>query len=268
MARNNYPGAKTEAGIVCALNCNAPCGGWVVLYDRNKGAQLGITEPISTTGRYILVHRPSQNCLWPFDDLKQAREFTRAAAKGEDATGGLLPRSTKPTKAEKAAAEFVTEVKCAAKATGARHATAEPPPTPQDGNQEPETGNREPTPDFHLEFKREMLSKFTPSIIVQKLDDLLNAMKPVSLQNLDSGERETVDVPDWMAREKGIRFVVEMNEGKAKERPDTKEPVKRSWEDMDKMLRNSPKARAFMRQHLNTLEAKQPDANSAAKTKA
>ena len=272
MARNNYPGLKKEQGIVAAHDCKAPCGGWVVLYDRKKGAALGIKLPIEETGRYILVHRPSNNCLWPFESLSQAREYTRAAAKGEDPTGGLLPRTTKPTKAEKAAAEFLIE-------GGAVNTLAPRGKTvpqerghscpPSEASPPPATT---PEPDFHLDFKRRMAEKFPAETIAQKLDDLLNATKPVALNNLDSGEKETVDVPDWMAREKGIRIVIEMNVGKAKERPDIKEPVKRSFADLQRMCQSSPKARAFLRQQLDQWEREAQlttttDAHGAAKAK-
>lgn len=245
MARNNYPGSKTEPGIVIAYNCSR--GGWVVLYDRKK-ADLGIRTPLNETGRYILVHRPSANSVWPFENLPQAKQWTRAAAKGEDPTGGLFPRTAPATKAEKAAAEFIGENDKSGAGTPAR--SDKPPPTTANASDEGITSTSPSPEDFHLEFKRRMAEKFTAEVIVQKLDDLLNATKPVSLQNLDSGERESIDTPDWMAREKGIRIVVEMNEGKAKERPDIKEPVKRSFADLKKMCQTSPKARTFLKQQL------------------
>jgi hypothetical protein len=265
MARNTYPGSKTEAGIVVAYNCNAPCGGWIVLYDRTKGAKLGLKGDIKETGKYILVHRPSNNCLFPFDKLTDAKEYARAAAKGED-HAGFLPRTTKPTRAEKEFADFKSK-------------PAKPEPTPKEEEQQEQPADSEeppaapkeaPPPDFHLEFRRRMLEAFPPTTIVDKLNDLLNANKPVALTNLDTGEKETVDVPDWMAREKGIRIVVELNEGKAKERPDTKEPVKRSWEDLSRMCKASPKARQFLRQQLEQWdqESKATDAIRTSKTQA
>ncbi len=264
MARHNYPGAKTEPGIVICYDCRAPCGGWVVLYDRQKGARLKIPEPVEETGRYILVHRPSNNCLWPFETLDQAKEFTRAASKGEDPTNGLLPRTTKPTKTERAAAALVDEIKTSAGDETDDEPENETAAAPKDPVENPF--------EFHLEFKRTMLERFPPSRIADKLDYLLNIKKPVALRNLDSGERETIDVDDGMTQLATVKAIMEMNEGKAKERPDVKAPVKRSWADLNKQLENSPKALDFMLQHCLSIKAKKakakPHAGSNARTEA
>lgn len=252
MARSNYPGSKSEAGVVAARNCNAPCGGWVVLYDRSKkGCLPKLTVPVDETGRYVLVHRPSGTPAWGFRGIEHARKYLGAAAKGEDALG-ILPRTVAvPAEAESLrSARGVTPENCGElSGSGGSLARARdrepllPVPVPVDGL------------NFHLEFKRKVHEAFKPDYIVEKIHQLMEATKVVSVTVIERNaegemtgepEKSFETVPDFYAIERGIRLAVEYCEGKPNPRPETKEPKKISFNELGRMLGRSPAARKAM----------------------
>lgn len=80
------------AGYVGSLKCKAPCGGHIVIYDR-EGSRVGRGDfEIDANDRYIVMHEPSSLHV-SAKSLPLAREIMKAAARGDD-VAGILPEAT------------------------------------------------------------------------------------------------------------------------------------------------------------------------------
>lgn len=247
MAATSYKGR--EPGRIAALDCKAPCKGWVVLYDRKiKGCLPGLPAALKETGRYILVHRPSGQWVGNLGTAKQARQFLHAAARGEDPLE-ILPKTLKKPKTGHGPPPQDDSLARARATSENAGITAD---SPADSPKQHE--------DFHLQFKTEVQSRLTPDRIVDIIEKMMTATRTFVVK-ISKTEEEVIEVPDWTAREKGVRLAAEYGEGKAKERPDTKQARRVSWDDIRVMCVQSPAARQAFRKLIADAEA----AASAAK---
>lgn len=75
------------AGYVCELKCKRPCGGHVVIYDRNNGA-----DWIDGDERWVVMHEPSSLHV-AVSSLTQARSLMKDAAAdtGRPAFADIIP---------------------------------------------------------------------------------------------------------------------------------------------------------------------------------
>jgi hypothetical protein len=93
-----------EKGFVSGFLTKAVCGGWVVIYDRQKGGPSEFARAVhvgvagydeETTGRFIVMHRPSGR--WAgYGTAVEAKRVQGALVKGLNSVGLLpLPESTR-----------------------------------------------------------------------------------------------------------------------------------------------------------------------------
>lgn len=253
MARHTYPHAKDEPGLIAALDCHAPCGGWVVLYDRKKGALKQIKNPVKETGRFILVHRPSGRWTGGFQSEAEARGIMRAAAKGED-PNDILPKTVAPAVSIPEQAPPAPASRAPAPARPSTDANIEhnPPPPPA----APEKL------DFHTAFKREVQTRLTPKIIVDTIESMLNAKKTIFIKDGD-GNSVPDEVPDWQAIRDGVKLAAEYGDGQPLKRPETKEQKKVTFDDIRVMCFQSPAARRSLRKLIDEEERRSLEAAKA-----
>jgi hypothetical protein len=74
-----------NAGYVASLKCKAPCGGHIVIYDRNKGFDC------DADGRWIVMHEPSRLHV-SVPSLTLARKTMKDAAAG-GGVADILPNA-------------------------------------------------------------------------------------------------------------------------------------------------------------------------------
>lgn len=226
-----------------ALRCKAKCKGWVVVIDRKKGVPDWLHLPPGIQCRWIVAHRP--NGAWAGADTRlEARELLRQTASGVDPEG-ILPKEIRKA-SDAGSPPSGSGSPPSGNLEGSRVRARKPPPSLAAQSLPPPA---DPTV-FHLEFKREMLTKFNAERISGLIEGLLTAERCVGVN--ENGE--AVMVPDWGARERGIRLVVEYNEGKATERPDVKESKKVNFDTLRANCLRSPAYRAALRSHLGRWE--------------
>ena len=106
-AKRSKPSAKCphagEKGYVSAHITKAACGGWIVIYDRQKGGPSEFARAVhvgvagydeETTGRFIVMHRPSGR--WAgYGTAMEAKRVQTALVKGVNSVG-LLPLPEAP----------------------------------------------------------------------------------------------------------------------------------------------------------------------------
>lgn len=75
------------AGYVCELKCKRACGGHVVVYDRERGA-----DWIDADERWVVMHEPSTLHV-AVSSLRHAREIMKDAATdtGRPAFADIIP---------------------------------------------------------------------------------------------------------------------------------------------------------------------------------
>lgn len=255
MPSKEYAG-KDEPGYVSSMQVRPPIGGYVVCYDLEKGAFGGKLDP--SFGRWVLVHRPGKKYV-QFKTRDLARTAMSEIAKlvksyllfviPKNNTG--VPPLEVPAAAPPEGKKSRVRVREAAapppeKPLQTSPAASEPPEGKPSETTAPE---QPPAGDFHLEFKRLMQQRFTPLKIVGEIEALLSATRTVATKE------EVFEVPDYHARERGIRMAIEYSEGKATERPDVKEVKKMSWGELVTLFKRSPAARRAVRQIIEDEEA-------------
>jgi len=249
MAFHDYPGSA-EAGFVTALNVSAPVGGHIVLYDLKNGAFPALEESQRAL-RWLVVYRPGRKFA-QFKVRREARAAMTAIAALDD-KHGLLPAFDKKVPEKRIVPPSAAAVKLPARAPDAADQEEVKPPekaATADKEQAQESQAKPVPQNFHLEFKRLMTESFTPEVIVEQIQSMMQATRTVATKT------DVFEVPDYTVRERAIRLAVEFTEGKATERPDVKEVKKVSFEEIRLMFLSSPAARRAFRKMLDDAEEK------------
>lgn len=272
MSFHTYHPHVKEPGFVAALDVIAPVGGWVCLYDVRKGAFPPMAK-VKGAGRWVVVYRPGKKFV-RFHSRENAREAMRLIQSCKEGHVKGVPVKLLPPKdqwlltgkgvapvavqvaGKKAAMEIEeappTSAKPSAKSKkGVVRAcdaaeTLESPPNgpPKDSPPPPsaDSGN------FHVEFRRLLNEEFTADKIVKEMKEGLTAERTY----VSAGE--IVTTPDWQVRERYLRLVVEMSEGKAKERPEVKETKKVTFDELTNLIKRSPAARKALLREIERAE--------------
>lgn len=241
MPNVQYP-SKKQPGYVTARRCTAPCGGWVVLFDRKKGGPAGLTVPVKETGRWILLHEPSMK--WAGLSKKdEAMTHLGAVAKGEDVLE-LLPK----TVALPADHAVKSEAKAPSSWSGEASRAREGGSAPSDGSAPPPPASE--TVPVNLQFARALQAEISPELMAKKGRQLLD-----SKRYFVNKQGEIVGVDDHASQIKALQWVSTNLVGTPVAKQPVKEEVKKvSWEELQARCLKSPAARIALRRMVDDME--------------
>lgn len=262
---------KKDVGYVASRRCTAPCGGWVVLYDRNKGALPHLPAAPLKGVRWVLVHRDSWRWCALSAKKPDCLKIMEAAAKGED-PHQLLPETLDKKLGPPLKAALQPPPGAVDGKSGANHdspgsqsshaharegssASAEPPKAPE-------------LPDA-LSVQRALNEAFPASRIVAEYEAGLGAMKGFVLRRKEQDGtivESLEETPDAATRIKYLDSLTKYRIGMPDKREKPKEPKSITYQDLRDQLLRSPAARRHMRELLH--EAEEEDKAARAKAAA
>lgn len=249
---------KKDKGYVTARRCHAPCGGWVVLYDRNKGFPVDGLPERSVTGRWILVHRPSLQWAGVSGGKDLAMKMLVACAKGEDPHGILpatLPEAAQPEALRSALPlpESVEKPKEIPHSGGSGEGRT---CARADGEDKDKNGGDLPDP---LAVQRALNEAFPASRIVEEFEAGLTATKTFVLRSKtkDGFEEQLAEAPDPATRIKYLAELTKFRIGNPLPREKVVEPKKITAAQLDTMIQTSPATRRALARKIQEAEERE-----------
>jgi hypothetical protein len=259
MPFTDYPHKTTDPGHVTSRRCPAPCGGWIVLYDRANGGLPQITRPIDESGRWVLMVResmPKASAWAGFATKREAMEYLTLTAKGEDSCN-IIPHTLETVADELALTRPATDEQAASEKA--------PPSDPSEVSRarERETGPKLPR---GVTFQRALESVWEDEAIAQHIKAGMLATRPVyciACKEPIRDEETDSDPPDWNARTKFTAMWMEYAQGKALVRDKPSEPKRITMDELKTSIFRNPSVRRALKRMIAEAEAAEQEAAQA-----